>query len=1224
MRILNVRFKNLNSLAGLWNIDFTHTAYTSDGIFAITGPTGAGKTTILDAICLALYGRTPRLNRVTKSSNELMSRFTGECFAEVCFETQAGRYRCQWSQHRARNKANGELQMPRHELSHADTGEIIESRLREVGERIESLTGMDYDRFTRSMLLAQGGFAAFLQAPSNERAPILEQITGTEIYSRISVKVHERRGEETRKLEKLKEGAAGIRLLADEARHELQADLENKLALEPQLAEKRDNARKALLWLESIARQEQELIKLKGKNTELDQRVELFKPELDKLDKARRAKELDGDYSKITSKRDDQKRELIELVNKQECLPAAEDNLKNILNSSNSAKDLLAAAQLKQKQEMIVIKSVRDLDISIEHRNKQIQTSEQDLSESDKVYKEIQNSILDIEISLRQYQLKLDEIQLYLNNNAIDSQLVENLAAIKQIFNAVKDIDTQYSEAQGKLNIVSGLIHASQTALTGLASSYDKIVVQTQTSAENYQLVAEAVKNLLAGRELEDYRGELDSLKDRKEMLEKLRQSQQIIDKTRKSLQEMAIQRDRLNREQTRINEEIRLGESQQQQLEREVSHLEIQLDLLKRIQSLEEQRAGLEDNRPCPLCGSLHHPYAQGNIPMPNETESSLNRARKELKKLTENVADLKIKLAEMSKDLQQSDDNEANLNIILAQESSISADFLKHLNMAEMNNFLPDIMTREMAEVQAQIITYTQLITEVEQKRKNEKQSLQELEQLNKSLIEAEKNRDKCGHDLEMAQNEYSLTEKQCASLERQYGQTRDQARFLVEQYGIDDLALANLNFFLDNLTKRRDIWQAKQTEKETQGKLLNAGEIELAKKQTLYHKLEEELQFKRQDLKTRQDELNQVKLKRQVFFDDKNPDDEEKRLMDAVQEAEEELQKASDNLRQAEHDLKSLQEKITSLTISAQARAGDLAQIEQAWLIRLTRLGFADEVDYRYSCLDELVYAKLKNTALSLRNEQLEIFALIQDKTATLDSEREQKITDKPYSELQQDLSAHEASIAKIQQEIGAVKQRLNEDEQARRSQAELMKNIDFQAKECRRWNILHDLIGSADGKKYRNFAQGLTFQTMVSYANQQLAKMTDRYLLTTDKSELLELDVIDNYQAGEIRSTKNLSGGESFIVSLALALGLSRMASHNVRIDSFFLDEGFGSLDEYALDTALETLAGLHQDGKLIGVISHVPALKERISAQIQVIPQTGGRSIISGPGCEKVT
>ncbi|MBN1663549.1 MAG: AAA family ATPase, partial [Deltaproteobacteria bacterium] len=196
MRILGVRFKNLNSLVGEWQVDFTHSSYASDGIFAITGPTGAGKTTIMDAVCLALYGSTPRLGKVTKSSNEIMSRQTGECFSEVTFETGKGHYRCHWSQHRARKKPDGELQQARHEIADADTDRVLESKINQVGEFIDEVTGMNFERFTRSMLLAQGGFAVFLQASPSERSPILEQITGTGIYSQISVKVHERRAKE--------------------------------------------------------------------------------------------------------------------------------------------------------------------------------------------------------------------------------------------------------------------------------------------------------------------------------------------------------------------------------------------------------------------------------------------------------------------------------------------------------------------------------------------------------------------------------------------------------------------------------------------------------------------------------------------------------------------------------------------------------------------------------------------------------------------------------------------------------------------------------------------------------------------------------------------------------------------------------------------------------------------------------------------------------------------
>ena len=176
---------------------------------------------------------------------------------------------------------------------------------------------------------------------------------------------------------------------------------------------------------------------------------------------------------------------------------------------------------------------------------------------------------------------------------------------------------------------------------------------------------------------------------------------------------------------------------------------------------------------------------------------------------------------------------------------------------------------------------------------------------------------------------------------------------------------------------------------------------------------------------------------------------------------------------------------------------------------------------------------------------------------------------------------------------------------------------------QQQDLKVWQQLNELIGSATGKKFRTFAQGLTFDIMVANANTQLQKMSDRYLLIRDEESPLELNVIDNYQAGEVRSTKNLSGGEGFIISLALALGLSNMASHNIRVDSLFLDEGFGTLDEDSLDIALNTLTGLQQEGKLIGVISHVQALKERIHTQIKVEKLSGGHSQISGPGCLRV-
>ena len=262
MRIQNIRFQNLNSLTGIWEIDLTRPDFVSAGIFAITGPTGAGKTTILDAICLALYGRTPRLKTLRDSENEIMSRQTGECMAEVVFQIASGRrYRCHWSQRRARKSPEGRLQAARHEIADADSGQIICAQKRDMARVVTEITGLDFDRFTRSMMLAQGGFSAFLDASADSRAPILESITGTEKYSRISMLVHERHRQEKLLLEDMRKELAGKPLLPAEEEQALRQHLSR---LEEQGRQSKAQAQQMQQALQAIYRRSKGLLHMEA------------------------------------------------------------------------------------------------------------------------------------------------------------------------------------------------------------------------------------------------------------------------------------------------------------------------------------------------------------------------------------------------------------------------------------------------------------------------------------------------------------------------------------------------------------------------------------------------------------------------------------------------------------------------------------------------------------------------------------------------------------------------------------------------------------------------------------------------------------------------------------------------------------------------------------------------------------------------------------------------
>ena len=1223
MRIFGVRFKNLNSLVGEWQVDFTHPDYSSEGLFAITGPTGAGKTTIMDAICLALYGSTPRLGKVTKNSNEIMSRQTGECFAEVTFETQKGRYRCHWSQHRARKRPEGELQQARHEIADTDTDRVLESKINQVGEFIEKVTGMDFERFTRSMLLAQGGFAVFLQASPNERAPILEQITGTEIYSRISIKVHERRTEENNRLEMLQAELKGIQVLSEEEEKDLQTVLIEKQRQEIDLAGKLKAMGKALAWLEGMGALEKELGDLDKKQQEFELRCQVFAPESKKLEKSRKALGLEGDYRGVSALRELQESETKELHGAVALLPDKEKSGAEALATRRTSETLLNELRARQMSEGEVIKKVRDLDVRLGEQKKQLAEKDKAMGEIEKQGEGYKTVIKSDEEGLKKTQAVLEAIDEYRSKHAADAALVTNLGAIERRFALLREVEAKRVKAGDELSATAGKKEIALADYAKREAAHKKSHRAFEKSQNDLKGLTNEITTILQGRDIGLWRSEADALKDRERLLIQTGDTLERINRASKALNTLKTNWEALNAGSARILDEIKSCTDQKTILEKDMVTREMQVSLLSRIRDLEEERKRLEDGQPCPLCGATEHPYAEGNVPVLTEAEAELRKTKDEFKKVSNHLNKLETDQVKTATKIQHTEKELAEKQAALDADEKQWADALLRLKIEVPQDEREKKIREEIAGVQAKIAETTGIVVLFEEKSRQEKSAQTALEKTRKTFDEAGKAWQEAGHHLEIAGRDHERLSKDCTLLAEETEKARIAALADVESFGISGISLDSLDALWQDLTGRKDAWQAKEAGKAHQEKQVNELKAGIEKYQALLRSLEEDLGARRQDRDGLKGEYEFLSASRRELFDEKNTDHEEKRLAEEVDRAGKVLEKAREDNGKIEKEISALKEKIASWQGKTDHRATELAHTEQQWGERIKRTGFENEAEYWSSRRSEEEREILAKKERSLIKEKTELDARRKDRSEALATEREKNLTEESAETLKENIRAGDADLKQIMIDIGGIRKILSEDEKQRENQKERLKNIDAQKREYSRWDNLHQLIGSADGKKFRNFAQGLTFEMMTAQANRQLRKMTDRYLLIRDNAQALELNVIDNYQAGEIRSTKNLSGGESFIVSLALALGLSQMASRNVRVDSLFLDEGFGTLDEDALETALETLAGLRQDGKLIGVISHVTALKERIGAQIQVIPEAGGRSSLSGPGCRRI-
>ncbi len=640
MKIEELRFKNLNSLVGEWTIDFSHPAYDAAGIFAITGPTGSGKTTLLDAICLALYGQTPRLDTVTKSSNDIMSRQTGECFAEVTFATQSGKYRVIWSQHRARKSPQGDLQTPQRELADAVSGVILESSLRKVSEKIIELTGMDFDRFTRAVVLAQGGFAAFLQASPDERAPLLEQLTGTEIYSQISIAVHERRSQEREKLAVLESSVSGISVMdADTLAAVTETHHRHRETVVSQQKELL-RLQTAIRWYDNDATLVSDLSAAKAGLTAFLETWALATSERTVFERATRAARIAGDYASLLAQREQHRVALDSLAQLNQDLPTLQEQATDSQRALDDAHQSLRHAKETVITTKPIVDGMRQLDSQIQVLQKSMAEQTTRLQNTEKEQTDNQRKKTELHSRITQAKADFAAAEAYLKDHGDDATLAESWSVLLGHAKRMATVSTACDQVALARDAIAADLQSATKALGEQEKTLDVAAVTWTTATETLMSQEKSLATILEGHDDTHWRAVLDQKRD------VLRQLQQVIetDHKRQVLQASlkTTQRD-LAETATQLDNESRLYEASV----REVALLEETQRLRAQVEDLEALRAHLVDGEACPLCGAAEHPYVTDGTPAP--VSAVLQVAKETQETLRKHCELLRVKSAKL-----------------------------------------------------------------------------------------------------------------------------------------------------------------------------------------------------------------------------------------------------------------------------------------------------------------------------------------------------------------------------------------------------------------------------------------------------------------------------------------------------------------------------------------------------------------------------------------------
>ncbi|WP_233861619.1 SbcC/MukB-like Walker B domain-containing protein [Tenacibaculum piscium] len=1214
MKILKIALQNINSLKSETPIviDFENENFKDVGLYAITGVTGAGKTTILDAITIALYQKVPRFKDTKGSLIDVVSHGANNAFTRITFENNNFIYEGYWGIQLA-NKAGKKYTNPKEEVSlkNLSTDKIIATQKRKYIEEVQKVTQLNYDQFLRSVLLAQGEFASFLSAKGPDKGKLLEQITGEQIYKKIGEEILNRKSSEEKKLATIKAKINADDILSKE---EKEALLEKSAILTTDIAkneaeitkitavinwyinyqkllDKDDNLKqetqKLSLFIDDY-KQELNLLSLHEKASPFIELIQNFKRnEKNILDKTHQKKILEDELIKLTPK---------------------------IENFKNKVKNETTALENTDKEFAIWLPKfdkITKLDAQLKN--------EIDITfQSSEKLKELKVEITNFETKENKLKINLDKLK---GNIKIDEKNLTENNFLLEVKNHISSWNSDLITLKSHKNILKENAVFIADKNEGIQKTTISLKEKTDFLAKENIEIEKLEKEILAVNTILSKNNSTDLFAKQKQLAtsennwKEFKSLSEEIAKNKQEYTEKITQKATLSTELINCKLEIEKFETAISKQEIAVKDAEKILNLEKSIANYQADRQKLKKGEPCGLCGSKEHPFAENlEVIGISESEKILVERKNSLRNLEESKVALKIKETQLNTNIKAL---ETQLNSILedvkklklkSSELPISSDLT---NITEINIALNSIseelkvLDKNLKIAQELQIDKDRLSKKIELK-KNEvntlKTAVATLTEKNKNATAEITSKCKITDELTIACNKLENTLKTnlaqfkyelpainqadlfIENIEKsvaEYSKIQQNLEALKSEEKVINLDLENTKKQVENYTKTQNEFLQKKSASENNTKLLKEQRNSILPYEITVENKRESLQLR---CKEASKKLEESKKDVQKIL-------EEKSVKEAL--------KVKNN-----QDLKVLSEEIKILEIefNKQLKNSDFESkeaIEKALLSKENILKFSENKEQINKKQVELKTLKEENIKAKETLNNLKNFEV---------SEEDSKLKLADFQQKNKDFLT----------EKGEISEAFRKDKEIQDRNQDICQKIDAQTAICNVWKQLFKIIGNSKDA-FNIYVQRLTLKHLLDLANVHLYKLNKRYSLKMEDSykqkEELNFNLIDHYQTDKARLVDTSSGGEKFIISLALALGLSDLASKNVKIDSLFIDEGFGTLDSNTLETVISTLETLQAQGKMIGIISHVENLKERIPTQIQITKKSNGVSVL---------